>query len=59
MNAMMQFDVRNSIISFFRNGFIKSLEYRITIKSKSEESIAERTKLKGQRFDEIAEKKRR
>ena len=56
---MMQFDVRNSIVSFFRNGFIKSLEYRITIKSKSEESIAERTKLRGQRFDEIAEKKRR
>ena len=26
LNAMMLFDIRNAIVSLFRNGFIKSLE---------------------------------
>ena len=27
LNAMMLFDVRNTIVSLLRNGFIKSLEF--------------------------------
>ena len=41
----------------FGNGFIKSLKYQSTVKLepklKYEESIAERTKMRRQRFDEI------
>ena len=43
LNAVMLFDIRNAILSLFRNGFIKPLEYQsaIKLKPKSEESIAE------------------
>ena len=46
LNAMMLFDVRKTIVSLLRNGFIKSLEFWSAAKSKSEESIAERKKIK-------------
>ena len=57
LNAMMLFDIRNAIVGLFKNGFIKSLRYQSTKKPKSEESIAEMTKLRGRRLDEIAQKK--
>ena len=57
LNAMMLFDIRNAIVSLFRNGIIKPLEYHSDKKSKpkpkSEESISERTKLRRERLDEI------
>ena len=56
---MMLFDIRNAIAGLFKNGFIKSLRYQSTKKPKSEESIAEMTKLRGRRLDEIAQKKRK
>ena len=58
-NAMKLFDIRNTIINLFRNGFIKPLDYQSAVKSKpkSEESIAERTKLRRQILDEIVKKK--
>ena len=59
---MILFDIINAIVSLFRNGFIKSLEYQSAIKlkpkPKSEESIAKRTKLRRQRLDEIAKKEK-
>ena len=58
LNAMKLFDIKNTIVSLFRNGFIKSLDYQSTLKleqkSKPEESVEERTTLRKQRFDEIA-----
>ena len=59
LNAMMLFDIRNAIVGLFKNGFIKPLRYQSTKKPKSEESIAEITKLRGRRLDEIAQKKKR
>ena len=59
LNAMMLFDIRNAIVGLFKNGFIKLLRYQSTKKPKSEESIAEITKLRGRRLDEIAQKKKR
>ena len=54
---MKLFDVRNAIVSLFRNGFIRSLDYQSTVglepTLKSEESIAERIKMSRQRLDEI------
>ena len=32
LNAMMLFDTRNAIVSLYRNGFIKSLEYQGIVK---------------------------
>ena len=46
LNAMMLFDIRNAIVGLFKNGFIKPLRYQSTKKPKSEESIAEITKVK-------------
>ena len=57
------FDIRNAIVSLFRNGFIKSLDYQSTVKleqePKSEENIGERTKLSKQRLNEIAENEKK
>lgn len=54
---MKLFDIRNVIVSLFRNGFIRSLDYESTVglgpNLKSEKSIAKRTKMRRQRFDEI------
>ena len=55
----MLFDIRNAIVGLFKSGFIKPLRYQSTKKPKSEESIAEITKLRGRRLDEIAQKKKR
>ena len=58
----MLFDIRNAIVSLFRNGFIKSLEQQSTVKfgqkSKCEQSVGERTKLRRQRYDEIVKKEK-
>ena len=58
----MLFDIRNAIVSLFRNGFIKSLEQQSTVKfgqkSKREQSVGERTKLRRQRYDEIVKKEK-
>ena len=54
---MKVFDIRNVIVSLFRNGFIRSLDYESTVglgpNLKSEKSIAKRTKMRRQRFDEV------
>ena len=54
---MKLFDIRNAIVSLFRNVFIRSLDYQSTVGLepilKSEESIAERIKMRRQRLDEI------
>ena len=54
---MKLFDIRNVIVSLFRNGFIRSLDYESTVglgpNLKSEKSIAKRTKMRRQRFDEV------
>ena len=56
----MLFDIRNTIVSLFRNGFIDPLQYQSTVKleqkSKPEQSVGKRTKLRRKRFDEIAKK---
>ena len=58
LTAMKLFHIRNTIVSLFRNGFIKPLHYQSTVKlkqeSKPEESVGERTKLRKQRLNEIA-----
>ena len=45
LNAIKLFDIRNAIVSLFRNGFIKPLDYQsaVTLKqeSKPEESVGE------------------
>ena len=47
LNAMKLFDIRNTIVSFFRNDFIRSLDYQNTLKlelkPKPEKSVGERT----------------
>ena len=57
-NALKLFDIRKKIFSLFSNGSIIPLDCQSAAKSepkiKSEESIAERTKLRRQRFNEIA-----
>ena len=44
---MKLFDIRNTIVSFFRNDFIRSLDYQNTLKlelkPKPEKSVGERT----------------
>ena len=63
LNAMNLFDIRNTIVSLFRNGFIKSLDYQSTVKleqePKPEDSIGETTKLRKQRLNEIAENEKK
>ena len=58
----MVFDIRNAIVSLFRNGFIKPLQYQSTVKleqkSKPEQSVGKITKLRRKRFDEIAKKEK-
>ena len=58
----MLFDIRNAIVSLFRNGFIKPLQYQSTakleLKSKPEQIAGKRTKLKRKRFDEIVKKEK-
>ena len=50
---MKPFDVKNTIVSLFRNGFIRSLDYQNTVKLEQkpefEESLAERKKIKRQK----------
>ena len=57
---MMLFGIRNAIANLFRNRFIKSLKYESTVKleqkSKPEQNVVGRTKLRRQRLDEISEK---
>ena len=58
---MILFDIINAIVSLFRNGFIKPLEYQGAIESKRKpksEEIAEKTKLRRQRLDKIAKKEK-
>ena len=63
LNAMKLFDIRNTIISLFRNGSIKSLDYQSTVKlelkPKPEESVGERTKLRKQRLNKIAKNEKK
>ena len=58
----MLLDIRNAIVSLFRNGFIKPLQYQSTVKleekSKPEQSVGKRTKSRRKRFDEIAKKEK-
>ena len=58
----MLFDIRNAIVSLFRNGFIKPLQYQSTVKleqkSKPEQIAGKRTKLKRKRFDETVKKEK-
>ena len=50
LNSVMLFDIKKAIVSLFRNGFIKPLDYQSAVKleqkSKPEESVGERTKLR-------------
>ena len=54
LNAMKLFDIKNVIVSLFRNGFIRPLDYQNTVKleqkPKFEKSVAERTKIKRQKY---------
>ena len=54
---MKPFDIRNTIVSLFRNGFIKFLDFQspigLELKPKPEESVGERTKLRKQKLNEI------
>ena len=58
----MLFDIKNAIVSLFKNCLIKLLEYQSNSKSKlkpkSEESIPERTKIRRQIIDENAKKEK-
>ena len=51
---MILFDIRNAVVSLYRNRFIKYLEYQGTVtlkqKPKPEQSVGERTTLRRQRF---------
>ena len=53
---MMLFDIRKTIVSLFRNGFIKPLEYQSTVKLKQKSKPGEITKLRRQKLDETVEK---
>ena len=50
---MKLFDIKNTIFSLLRNGFIRSLDYQDTLKLEKEpefeESVAERTELRRQK----------
>ena len=60
---MKLFDIRDTIVSLFRNGFIKSLDYQSTLKLElkptSEESVGGKTKLRKQRLNEIAKNEKK
>ena len=53
LNAMKLFDIKNTFVSFLRNGFIRSLDYQNTIKlgqkPEFEENVPERTKIRRQK----------
>ena len=53
LNAMKLFDIKNTIVSLFKNDLIRSLDYQNTVKleqkTEFEESVAERTKIRRQR----------
>ena len=53
LNAMKLFNIKNTIVILFRNGFIRSLDYQNTVKLEQkpefEESVAERTKIRRQK----------
>ena len=63
LNSIKLFDIRNTIVSLFRNGVIKSLEYQGTVKfeqePKPEESVEEIAKLRKQRLNEIDENEKK
>ena len=63
LNAMKLFDIRKKVISLFRNGFIKYLDYPSAVKLKQEpkpeEIVGERTKLRKQRLNEVAENEKK
>ena len=63
LNSIKLFDIRNTIVSLFRNGVIKSLECQGTVKleqePKPEESVGERIKLRKQRLNEIVENEKK
>ena len=54
LNAMKLFNFKNTIASLFRNGFIGFLDYQSTVKLEQkpefEKSVAERTKIRGQKM---------
>ena len=60
---MKLFDIRDTIVSLFRNGFIKSLDYQSTLKLElkptPEESVGGKTKLRKQRLNEIAKNEKK
>ena len=49
---MKLLDIKNTIVSLFKNGFITSLDYQNTVKLEQkpefEEGVPERTKIRGQ-----------
>ena len=63
MNAIKLFDIRNTVVSLFTNGFIKSSDYQGTAKLKQEpkpeKGIWERTKWRKQRLNEIAKNEKK
>ena len=63
LKSIILFEIRNAVVSLYRNGFIKFLEYLSTAKLeqnlKPEQSVGERTKLRRQRFDEIVKKEKK
>ena len=63
LNSIKLFDIRNTIVSLFRNGVMKSLECQGTVKleqePKPEESVGERIKLRKQRLNKIVENEKK
>ena len=59
---MKLFEIKNTIVGLFRNGFIEHLDYQSVVgleqKSKTEESAPERTKLRKQKLNEIVKNKK-
>ena len=53
LNSMKLFDIKNIIVSLFRNCFFRSLDYQNTVKLEQkpefQESVAERTKIRRQK----------
>ena len=53
LNVMKLFNITNTIVSLFRNGFIRSLDYQNTVKLEQkpdfEESVVEWTKIRRQK----------
>ena len=53
LNATKLFDIKNTLVNLFRNGFIRSLDYQNTVKLEQnpefEESAAKRIKIRRQK----------